>query len=66
MHNTVKCCKFDKDGKPKDRLAIPFNSAKKPWKKGGGDSGQVAYLAEEMNKLKQKLKKTRTKKHTKR
>jgi hypothetical protein len=32
-HNTIKCCIFEKDGKPKDKPAKPFNSAKKPWKK---------------------------------
>ena len=64
-HGTVKCCKFEKDGKQKDKSAQPPNSAKKPWKKGGGNSGQMAYLTKKMEKLEKKLKKTKklAKKH---
>ena len=64
-HGTVKCCKFEKDGKQKDKSAQPSNSAKKPWKKGGGNSGQMAYLTKKMEKLEKKLKKTKklAKKH---
>ncbi len=63
-HNTTKCCRFEKDGTPKDKPVKPFDSAKKPWKKtGSGDSSQMAYLTEKMAKLKKKLKKT--KKHGK-
>ena len=29
-HDTGECCKFDKDGKLKDRPAKPFDSSKKP------------------------------------
>jgi hypothetical protein len=57
MHDTIECCKFNKDDKQKDKPAKPpFNSAKKPWKKGGGGSDQMAYLTEKMEKLKKKLK----------
>jgi hypothetical protein len=38
---------------------IHFDSAKKPWKKGGGDSGQMAYLTKELEKHKKKLKKSK-------
>ncbi len=63
-HDTIKCCRFKKDGTPKDKPAKPFDSAKKPWKKtGGGDSSQMAYLTEKVAKLEKKLKKT--KKHGK-
>jgi hypothetical protein len=62
-HDTIKCCRFEKDGNPKDMPVKPFDSAKKPWKKtGSGDSSQMAYLTEKMAKLKKKLKKT--KKHS--
>ncbi len=38
-HNTIECCRFEKDGTPKDKPVKPFNSTKKPWKKmGSGDS----------------------------
>ncbi len=63
-HNTIGCCRFEKDGTPKDKPVKPFDSAKKPWKKTGSkDSSQMAYLTEKMAKLKKKLKKT--KKHGK-
>jgi hypothetical protein len=63
-YDTIKCRRFEKDGKPKDKPAKPFNSAKKPWKKtGSGDSSQTAYLTEKVAKLEKKLKKT--KKHSK-
>jgi len=63
-HNTTECRRFNKDGSQKDRPTKPFDSAKKPWKKpGSGDPAQMAYLTEEMAKLKKRLKKS--KKHTK-
>ncbi len=63
-HDTIKCCRFEKDGTPKDKPVKPFDSEKKPWKKtGSGDSSQMAYLTEKVAKLKKKLKKT--KKHGK-
>jgi hypothetical protein len=63
-HDTIKCCRFKKDGMPKDKPVKPFNSAKKPWKKTGSeDSSQMAYLTEKVAKLEKKLKKT--KKHDK-
>jgi hypothetical protein len=63
-HDTIECCRFEKDSTPKDKPVKPFNSAKKPWKKmGSRDSGQMAYLTEKVAKLKKKLKKT--KKHGK-
>ncbi len=62
--DTIKCCRFEKDGMPKDKPVKPFDSAKKPWKKmGSRDSSQMVYLTEIMAKLKKKLKKT--KKHSK-
>jgi hypothetical protein len=46
-HNTIKCCRFEKDCTPKDKPVKPFNSAKKPWKMtSSGDSSQMAYLTE--------------------
>jgi hypothetical protein len=63
-HDTIECCRFEKEGKPKDRPAKPFDSARKPWKKtGSGDSRQMAHLTEKVAKLEKKLKKT--KKHGK-
>ena len=64
-HNTIECCRFNKDGSQKDRPTKPFDSTKKtPWKKpGGGDPAQMAYLREEITKLKKRLKKS--KKHSK-
>jgi hypothetical protein len=48
-HDTIKCRRFEKDGKPKDKPAKPFDSAKKPWKKtGSGDSSQMAYQTEKV------------------
>jgi hypothetical protein len=59
-HDTIECHRFKKEGKPKDKPAKLFNSAKKPWKKTGrGDSSQMAYLTENVAKLKKKLKKTK-------
>ena len=55
MHNTIECCKFDKDGKPKDMPAKPFDSGRKPRKKGGRDSRKAAYLTEKMEMLGKKL-----------
>jgi hypothetical protein len=63
-HNTIECCRFEKDGMPKVKPVKPFDFARKPWKKtGSGNSGQMAYLTEKVAKLKKKLKKT--KKHGK-
>jgi hypothetical protein len=63
-HNTTECRRFNKDGSQKDRPTKPFDSTKKPWKKpGSGEPAQMAYLREEMAKLKKKLKKS--KKHGK-
>ena len=59
-HNTTECRRFNKDGSQKDRLTKPFGSAKKPWKKPvSGDPAQMAYLTEEMAKLKKRLKKSK-------
>jgi hypothetical protein len=67
-HNTDECRRFNNDGSQKDRLTKPFDSSKKPaWKKpSGGNFDQMAYLTEEMTKLKKKLKKSqkRSKKHS--
>ena len=52
-------------GKETDKSHKPFNPAKKPWKKGGGDSGQMAYLTEKLEKLEKKLKKSKLKKSSK-
>ena len=63
-HNTAECHRFNKDGSQKDRPSKPFNPAKKPWKKpGSGNSNQMAYLTEELTKLKKRLEKS--KKHSK-
>jgi len=65
-HNTTECRRFNKDGSQKNRPTKPFDSAKKPWNKpGSGDPAQMAYLTEEMAKLKKRLKKSkkRGKKH---
>jgi hypothetical protein len=64
-HNTTECRRFNKDGSQKDRLTKPFDSTKKPWKKpGSGEPTQMAYLMEEMAKLKKRLKKSKKyKKH---
>jgi hypothetical protein len=64
-HNTCNCHRFDKDGKETGKTHKPFDSAKKPWKKGGGDSGQMAYLTEKLKKLEKKLKKSKSKKSSK-
>jgi len=59
-HNTTECRRFHKDGSQKDRSTKPFDSAKKPWKKpGSGEPAQMAYLMEEMARLKKKLKKSK-------
>jgi len=65
-HNTTECLRFNADGSQKDRPNKPFDSAKKPWNKpGSGEPAQMAYLTEEMAKLKKRLKKSkkRSKKH---
>ncbi len=64
-HNTSNCCRFDKDGKEVGKPHKPFDPAKNPWKKGGGDSGQMAYLTEKLEKLEKKLKKSKSKKSSK-
>jgi hypothetical protein len=58
-HNTIKCRRFDKDGKEVGKPSKPFDSAKKPWKKGSSDSGQMAYLTKKFEKLEKKLKKSK-------
>jgi hypothetical protein len=59
-HNTTECRRFNKDGSQKDNPTKPFDSAKKPWKKpGSGELAQMAYLTEEMAKLKKKHKKSK-------
>jgi hypothetical protein len=58
-HDTFECRMFAKDGSPMDKPTKPFDPAKKTWKKTGSeDSCQMAYLTEEMTKLKKKLKKS--------
>jgi hypothetical protein len=64
-HNTSDCRRFDKDGKETGKSHKPFDPAKKPWKKGGGDSGQMAYLTKKLEKLKKKLNKSKSKKSSK-
>jgi hypothetical protein len=60
-HDTIECCRFEKDDTPKDKPAKPFDSAKKSWKKtGSGDSSQMAYLTEKVAKLKKSLKRLRS------
>jgi hypothetical protein len=58
-HDTIECRRFDKDGKEVGEPSKPFDSAKKSWKKGGGDSGQMAYLTKKFEKLEKKLKKSK-------
>ena len=58
-HDTGECRRFDKDGKEVGKSHTPFNSRKKPWKNGGVDLGQMAYLTEKLKKLKKKLKKSK-------
>ncbi len=58
-HNTGECCRFDKDHKEVGKPHKPSNSTKKPWKKGGGDSGQMTYLTKKREKLEKKLKKSK-------
>ena len=54
-HDIAECCRFEKDGSPKDMLVKPFDSAKKSLKKtGGGESSQMAYLMELLLKLEKK------------
>ncbi len=57
-HDTIECRRFDNDDKEVGKLSKPFDSAKKPWKKGGGDSGQMAYLTKKFKKLEKKFKKS--------
>ncbi len=64
-HNISDCRRFDKDGKEVGKPYKPFNPAKKPWKKGGGESGQMAYLTAKLEKLEKKLKKSKSKKSSK-
>jgi hypothetical protein len=64
-HDTLECRRFSKDSSPKDKPTKPFDSVKKTWKKpGSGDPVQMAYLMEEITRLKKRLKKS--KKHKKR
>ena len=63
-HDTIECCRFSKDGSPKDKPTKPFDPAKKIWKMtGSGNSSQMAYLTEKLVKLEKKFKKS--KKHGK-
>ena len=56
----MECRRFNKDGSQKDRPTKPFDSTKKPWKKpGSGEPAQMAYLMEEMEKLKKRLEKSK-------
>jgi hypothetical protein len=43
----------------------PFDPAKKPWKKGSGDLGQMAYLTKKLEKLEKKLRKSKSMKSSK-
>jgi hypothetical protein len=52
MHDAAECRRFDREGKQLVKPTKPLDSAKKPWKKGGADSGQMAYLSEKVEKLK--------------
>ncbi len=58
-HDTSECRRFDKDGKEVGKPSNPIDFTKKPWKKGGGDLGQMAYLTEKLEKLEKKLKKSK-------
>ncbi len=64
-HDTSEFCRFDKDGKEVSKPYKLFDSAKKPWKKGGGDPGQMTYLTKKLDKLEKKLKESKkaAKKH---
>ncbi len=64
-HNTSDYRRFDKDGKETGKSHKPFDLAKKPWKKGGGDLGQMAYLTKKLEKLEKKLKKSKSQKSSK-
>jgi hypothetical protein len=64
-HNTSDCRRFDKDGKEVGKPYKPFDPAKKPWKKGVGDSRQMAYLTKKLEKIEKKLKKSKSKKSSK-
>jgi hypothetical protein len=64
-HNPSECCKFDKDGEEVGKPYKPFDPMKKPWKKGGGDSGQMDYLTKKLEKLEKKLNKSKSKKSSK-
>ena len=61
-HDTSECCRLDKDGKETGKSYKPFDPAKKPWKKSGADSSQMAYLTEKLEKLEKRLKKSKSKK----
>ncbi len=58
-HNRIDCHRFDKDGKQIGKPWKPSDPAKKPWKKGGSDSGQMAYLTKKLEKLEKKLKQSK-------
>jgi hypothetical protein len=64
-HNASDCRRFVNDGKEVGKPHTPFDPAKKPWKKGGGDLGQMAYLTEKLEKLEKKLKKSKSKRSPK-
>ncbi len=64
-HNTSDCRRFDKDGKEVGKPHKPFDPAKKLWKKGGCNLGQMAYQTKKLEKLEKKLKKSKSKKSSK-
>jgi hypothetical protein len=65
-HDTVKCCKYEKDGSLKDKSDKPFYSSKKPQQNKPTSGGNhMAYLTKKVGKLKRKLKNAKSKKLTK-
>ncbi len=54
MHNTLECCRFEKDGKEK----FNFRTAKKGSKKNYPVKNNFAQLTEKIKKLKKALKKS--------
>ncbi len=62
-HDTVKCCKYEKDGSLMDKSAKPYDSSKKPWQnKPSGGGYQMAYLTKMVGKLERKHKMAKSKK----
>ena len=59
-YNTRVCCRVSNDSSTMDKPTEYFDSARKPCKKiGSGDSSQMAYLTENLTKLKKKLNKSK-------